>query len=264
MGRTLPLLALLIAVSASLAHAEDAPTWIGKRVITHYGTVLRVGNQVVDDAKRADNIAASGRDRNVFRVYRVEEINGRWLWLKAEKEGVAGWVDVGSVILFDQAIDYFTAQIRANPGSFENYQKRGIIWQDKGEYDIAIADYNEAIRLAPSDPIPWVSRGLAWNDKKEYDKAIADYTEAIRLDPKDASAYNNRGIAWNAKKEYDKAIADYTEAIRLDPKFAFAYNNRGNAWMTRRNTTRPSPTTPRRSGSIPSMRRRTRPGQYMA
>ena len=51
-------------------------------------------------------------------------------------------------------------------------------------------------------------RGLAWNEKTEYDKALADYTEAIRLDPKSAAAYNDRGWVWTAKKEYDKAIAD--------------------------------------------------------
>ena len=63
--------------------------------------------------------------------------------------------------------------------------------------------------------------------KGEYDKAIADYNEAIRLDPLDAHAYYRRGVAWTLKDEYDKAIADYTEAIRLDPKDADNYHQRG-------------------------------------
>ena len=52
-------------------------------------------------------------------------------------------------------------------------------------------------------------------------------------------------------KEYDKAIADYTEAIRLDPKRPTPTSTGATPGIRRRSTTRPSPTTPRRSGSIP-------------
>ena len=38
-----------------------------------------------------------------------------------------------------------------------------------------------------------------WKTKGEYDKAIADYNEALRLDPKRVVTYDNRGYAWYAK-----------------------------------------------------------------
>ena len=63
--------------------------------------------------------------------------------------------------------------------------------------------------------------------KGDYDKAIANYNEAIRLDPKLARAFNNRGFAYYGKREYDKAIADCSEAIRLDPKIAWAAQQPG-------------------------------------
>ena len=94
--------------------------------------------------------------------------------------------------------------------------------------------------------------GACLEAKKEYDKAIADYTEAIRLDPKNARAYTNRG-GLGRQEEYDKAIADFTEAIRLDPKMPTPTTTGAEPGMTRRrSTTRPSPTTARPSGSIPS------------
>jgi tetratricopeptide (TPR) repeat protein len=229
------LLGLSLLSSTASTTQKPAPNpWIGKRIITRYGTVLRVGGQVVDDEKRSVNLALSGRDRRAFRIYRVQQTKGPWLWLVAEVEGVSGWVKIGDVIPFDQAIDNFTAEIRANPGSSENYSNRGFVRREKGEYDIAIADYNEAIRLDPKDASVYHNRGNAWSDKKEFDKAIADFTEAIRLDPKLVLAYYNRGNAWSDKKEFDKAIADFTEAIRLDPKLALAYNNRGIAWKAKK------------------------------
>ena len=222
------LLAVLIVPTS--AFSQDRSAWIGKRVITHYGAVLQMGNQVVDDVKRGITFSFSGKDRNNFRVCRVDYVNGNWLWLKVEKEGIEGWVNAEYVIPYDQAIDYFTNQIRANPSQWPWYNHRGLVWKEKGEYDIAIADFNEVIRLYPSSEAAFNNRGNAWHDKKEYDKAIADYNKSIQLDPKFAMAFNNRGNAWGNKKEYDKAIADYNESVQLDPRFAMAFNNRGNAW----------------------------------
>jgi tetratricopeptide (TPR) repeat protein len=225
--------ALVCATMTTLAHAQAPDSWIGKRVFTQYGAVLKVGNVVVDDEGRSADMAASGKARRSVRTYRVERVNGEWLWLKDEKSRVAGWVQSKWVVPYEQAIEFYTNQIRANPSSV-NYIRRGNIWLEKGEYDIAIGDYNEAIRLDPSSESAYCARGYAWGNKKDYEHAIADYNEAIRLDPKDAWAYNNRGSAWGNKKDYDHAIADYNEAIRLDPKDAWAYNNRGSAWLDKK------------------------------
>ena len=223
----------ILAHLATLAPAlaQDKDPWIGRRVFTQHGTVLKVNDQVVDDEGRATSLATSGKDRKVSRVYKVEHTNGEWLWLKDEKSGIAGWVQSKYAIPYEQAVDYYTNQIRANPSS-SLYVKRGVAWKEKGENDIAISDYNEAIRLDPTNDTAYNNRGIAWSDKKDHDKAIADYNEAIRIDPKDASAYHNRGNAWSNKKEYDKAIADYNEAIRIDPKYAYPYNGRAWLWAT--------------------------------
>jgi tetratricopeptide (TPR) repeat protein len=114
--------------------------------------------------------------------------------------------------------------------AIEHYN-RGIAWGAKGDYDRAIADYDQAIRLDPKHTAAYVNRGAAWSDKGDHDRAIADYTEAIRLNPEDADPYVNRGVAWKAKGELDRAIADYDQALRLDAKDEHAYVNRGAAWF---------------------------------
>ena len=43
------------------------------------------------------------------------------------------------------------------------------------------------------------NRGNAWREKGEYDKAIADYDQALAINPKFAPAYSNRGLAWEKK-----------------------------------------------------------------
>src|SRR6516225_5830016 len=74
------------------------------------------------------------------------------------------------------------------------------------------ADDTEAIRLDPLTPEFFDNRGLAYADNGDYDRAIADYNEAIRLRP-EAKFLDNRGNSYNYKGDYDRAIADYDRAI---------------------------------------------------
>ncbi|WP_375469892.1 tetratricopeptide repeat protein, partial [uncultured Nostoc sp.] len=59
------------------------------------------------------------------------------------------------------------------------------------------------------------NRGNSYDNKKDYDRAIADYNLAIKLDPNYTFAYYNRGNSYDNKKDYDRAIADYNLAIKL-------------------------------------------------
>ena len=110
------------------------------------------------------------------------------------------------------------------------YYNRGSAYDDEGEFDRAIQDYDKAIKLNPKDGWAYNNRGIAYRKKGEFDRALRDYDMAIKLNPKDADIYNNRGIAYAKKGEFDRAITDYDKAIRLDPKDALTYKNRGTAY----------------------------------
>ena len=97
------------------------------------------------------------------------------------------------------------------------HYNRGISYARKGQYDRAIADYDQAIKINPRDAMVYYNRGLAYHNKGQYDRAIADYTKAIEINPRDAMVYTNRGIAYEEKKLRDKAIADYRAALKVAP-----------------------------------------------
>ena len=83
----------------------------------------------------------------------------------------------------------------------------------------------------PKDAAGYNKRGIAWSEKRDYERAIADYNEALRLNPQYHFAYYNRGNAWRSKRDYERAIADYSEALRINPQYALAYANRGHTWV---------------------------------
>jgi len=109
-----------------------------------------------------------------------------------------------------------------------SYLGRGNAYEEKGEYQTALADYDEAIRIDASIcPCAYLNRGLLYWRIGELDKSLVEYTQALSHDPKYSSAYNNRALVHEAKGDRDRALADYNEAIRFDQRNAAALNNRG-------------------------------------
>ncbi|MYA71879.1 tetratricopeptide repeat protein [Candidatus Poribacteria bacterium] len=135
----------------------------------------------------------------------------------------------------EEAIKAYSDVIELNPHYSAAYNNRGVVYTNKGEYDLAIRDFNIAIDLNPNDSFAYNNRGNAYNDISKVDKAIKDFNTAIDLKPDYSNAYNNRGNAYVKKHSFDKAIEDFNTAIKLDPSFAGAYNSRGAAYHEKGN-----------------------------
>jgi uncharacterized protein (TIGR03000 family) len=199
--------------------ADDGGSWMGKSVLTKRSGVLIRRN-------------AQGEVRTIPTHdlrYRVEE--ERDGWIKVRQDGEAGWLDKDDVVLLEQAVPFFTGQIRQHPNDLGAHNRRAWAWHLGGQHDRAIGAYSEILRVAPDQAFAYANRGHVWLVKRDYGRALDNCTEAIRLDPKYVKAYVNRGAAWLAMQENAKAIHDFDEVIRLDPKDDMAYYNRGRAWQ---------------------------------
>jgi tetratricopeptide (TPR) repeat protein len=209
--------AVLLFAAVQAIAADPAADWKGMRVMPKRGAVFSVGKDKVEYHDSA-------------LPWVVQDMKFGSLWVGDHRKG---WVQSNQVVTLDEAPAYYTQLINNGQQKALAYSRRAIARGERGELDLAIADYGEALRLDPTGGM-YVGRGAVWLEKKDYDKAIADFNEAIRLDPDDAAAYSARAGVWTVKKDYDKAIADCDEAIRLDPSFALAYNNRGEAWRKKK------------------------------
>jgi tetratricopeptide (TPR) repeat protein len=99
----------------------------------------------------------------------------------------------------------------------------------RGDYLLALDNYDRAMTLAPDDPVVCDNVGVALEGLGRHGDAIADFTRAIALDPKDVFAYSNRATAYLAAQRPDLAISDLTEVIGADPSNGLAYYDRGTA-----------------------------------
>jgi tetratricopeptide (TPR) repeat protein len=214
-GTWLPLLLVLAVCSP----AGAADSWVGKTILVKKDDI-RIGHTEGEESVYTATLRAIS--------YRVLAEEGNFI--KVREGRVEDWFSKNDAVLLEDAVDYFTDRIRANPEDASAYTNRAEAWSLKGELDIAIKDFDEAIRLNPKSAASFYNRGNAFSDKKDYDRAIRDYDEAIRLDPKCADAFGNRGNAYLGKKNYHQAIMEYDEVIRLDPKNANAFFCRGIAY----------------------------------
>lgn len=133
---------------------------------------------------------------------------------------------------YTTAIAYAAADRRVDTGGRSQiYQNRGVAWQDAGNTDRALLDFDTCIDLLPDQPAFYENRGLIYVDKKLFDIAFKDFDRALELDPKNARAYVNRAWAARLMGDYEQAVRDYSQALRLKADYAQALIGRGYAWL---------------------------------
>jgi len=85
-----------------------------------------------------------------------------------------------------------------------------------GGPEVRIAACTQILQSNPSDFNALANRGVGFRTG-EYDRAVADFNQARRLDPKDVAALSlERGMAYAGSGDSQTAITDLSEALRRD------------------------------------------------
>ncbi|MCL2792272.1 MAG: tetratricopeptide repeat protein [Spirochaetaceae bacterium] len=98
---------------------------------------------------------------------------------------------------------------------FDAYCYRGEIYQKKGQYDEAIADFTGAMKTNPENNELYSARAEAYISKGLYDEAISDLEEALKWAPAENRLFEARAEIYEAQGEYQKALDDWKEALEI-------------------------------------------------
>ena len=115
----------------------------------------------------------------------------------------------------------------------ERLLEKGQAQAKQGNYQGAIATYNQALQANPRFTEVYLARGLAYHDLQNYQQAIADFNQALKIDPKNAVVLYNRGETRSDVGDLDGAMSDLNRAIEVNPNYAEAYNLRAILYSTR-------------------------------
>ncbi len=130
---------------------------------------------------------------------------------------------------YEQAVELFTTAIVSGELDVEAlavaYNNRGVAYDQLGDYDRAVADYQEALSLKPDDAmsrrnlrVVLVRRGVALANTGEYQRALTDLSKAIELGPDKAIAWLRRAQVRMESGDLEGAAADLAQARKLAPE----------------------------------------------
>lgn len=96
------------------------------------------------------------------------------------------------------------------------YERRAHMYNELGMEEEAIADLDEAIRLDPGPYLYWYTRAIAHHDRGEYRLAVRDFQEALerRADSQKASTYYELGNVYMKMGQFREAEYSYRQAIQ--------------------------------------------------
>lgn len=92
---------------------------------------------------------------------------------------------------------------------------RGKGLNDSGDYEGAIAAFDEVLKIQPDLPEALVDKGFAFGQLKEHLQKFSACDRAVDVSPEFIEAWICRGSALADIQRFDEAIADYDEAIEL-------------------------------------------------
>ena len=128
-------------------------------------------------------------------------------------------------------ITLFSNVLKHNPNVVEALNNRGNAYNYKGQFELAIADFNRGLEIQPGYKNFYNNRAQSYFQLDSLDLALKDLDMAIRLDAGYLDAYLNKGQVLVAMKDYDYAIRVYTRAINMAPYRALIYLARAEAYL---------------------------------
>jgi tetratricopeptide (TPR) repeat protein len=119
--------------------------------------------------------------------------------------------------------ELMTREKSADPA--ESLYKNGLDSLWLGNFDNALAYFENAVNQNPSRADAWVQVGYCRVKQGKNDEAIKAYQQAVQLMPQSDEIRNKLGDAYYYSGRLMEAIASYKEAVRLRPQSPEGYYN---------------------------------------
>jgi tetratricopeptide (TPR) repeat protein len=113
------------------------------------------------------------------------------------------------------AVSTLRAQQGANSGRYEELVRRGEEAEKAGDWDQAIASFQEALKLKPTSALLLTKLADIYLNRKEFEKALDYSGRAFSSDARDVEAAKVAGLAAYTLNKPDLAVKYFQKAIAL-------------------------------------------------
>ena len=131
----------------------------------------------------------------------------------------------------DQAGDGFAAVIKEAPTFAEAFLNLGLVREEQGRHEEAIADFQKALQFKPRLRGASLFLGIAEYRTSQLDASLAALRKETTISPKDANAWMWLGIVALEKGDGEEAVRALDEAVKLSPGNVDILYHRGRAHL---------------------------------
>jgi len=187
------------------------------------------------------------------------------MWIAVLLVAVAGVKSFSYAGDFSGRRPFWDKARETSPGNALVHYNLGLMYQERGQLQSALEEYNAALRLSPDyaavyNSLGTVEQALGRNTEAEkaFLKAISlrsnfpearcnlgglyfsqgrlrpaedHLLECIRVNPRSAPSHNSLGSIYYHSGRLDRARQEFLKAIELDPGLADAHNNLGSVFL---------------------------------
>jgi serine/threonine protein kinase/Tfp pilus assembly protein PilF len=137
-----------------------------------------------------------------------------------------------AIRLFREAIDKDSRYALAHAGLGEAFWRKYSLTNDARWLESATQQCAQALKLGQKLAPVHVTCGLINTAKGQYEQAVADFEQALQIDPRSYDALQGLAIAHNRLNKPELAEATYKRAIHLRPDLWTCYNELGRFYQS--------------------------------
>lgn len=97
------------------------------------------------------------------------------------------------------------------------YFEAALSHEENGRVDDAIICYTEAIRLYPQFADAYYQRGQLFLGRGDYALAVDDFDAVLALNPQNTTVYYERGVGHYLLGDYERALVDFEYVLSVMP-----------------------------------------------
>ena len=120
---------------------------------------------------------------------------------------------------------YTAAQTATNEAT--TWFNQGNQQHEVGDFEAAIASYDQALALRADLYEVWFNRGNALSNLGRYEEAIASYDKVLEIRPDVQEAWHNRGNALSSLGRLDEANASFEKAKEIQSNSTYNSSENG-------------------------------------
>lgn len=130
---------------------------------------------------------------------------------------------------FHEALKQLTIMVNLLPNDKTIWIQRGLVYQDLGNHDLAIADFAEAIEIDSTCSEAMFHMATSKLKANMTDASIEEFQKSAAIHAS-AKIQDGLGCCYHKKKDYDQAISAFDKAIIAEPNNIEFLKNRAQCY----------------------------------